>query len=426
MIWLVLSIAVAPRRPGYFLGCAILSFQYDSLYNTNVIGPALYVLFFGFTLFLVIYYRRFFAVGASDYLIILFGAVYAVSAVYSPDVETGLEIAGRLIAFCIGYYMIGRFYSTISIYRDRYIFDFGVSVVLLSLVFGYLAIYMQESPDRLVLGEGSAVGFSQMLDIAGGFTLFYLLSISGNFAWVKRVGVFLLFACIAVLIIFNATRGTIIGLIAAFLVYVGAQVFQRQSGSRHLSRIVASSFMIMIAYMVLVQFSPGNELFASAFERLGMNFGPSGMQIDPSAVSRLNLLQQAWAMFIESPLLGEGVGSFSQHSVLGYPHSVFPELLAETGLIATTLFALIIIRTVLMALRLFRESSADTRIVLGIFFISLVHQQVSFALWMAKPLFLSMGVIVSLYLRSDRRQGLVSEKRARIAFDAVSQRSHVR
>ena len=423
LFWLIASLLLVPYRPGFLLGCAILAFQYDNLYNTTMMGPSLFVLFFSIMVLIAFVQRRSFVLNISDYLILSFGSLYVLAMLYSPDISAGIRISGRLVLLGMGYYFIGRFLSSNNIYRSQYIYDFGISILILSLAFGYLSVGLQESSARLLLGEGSAVGFSQMIDISAGFCLFYLLSVSGNHAWIKRFAMYIIFAGIMVLLLFNATRGTVVSLVFAVCVYFGVSVLQWKPGNRIFKRMLSLGFVIFGASVVLLQFSGQSEVLVFGLERLGMNFGPSGVRDDTSLMVRFELFRMAWDMFVQAPLFGHGIGSFLWNGKLYYPHNVFLELLAETGLMATTVFTIIFVRVGWMAFRLFRKNIPEVTIAGGIFLITAAHQQMSFALWMAKAMFLFMGVVVSYHIQLERPQpksrpqplSVIAQRSARLA-----------
>lgn len=400
--WLIGSLLLVTYRPGFLLGCAMLAFQYDNLYNTTIIGPSLFVLFSCAMLFIAFIQRRLFVLNIHDYLIISFGALYLFAALYSPDIDAGFRKAAGLLVLCIGYYFIARFLASSPVYRERFIFDFGISVLILALIFGYLSVAQQVSSSRLLLGEGSAVGFSQMIDIAAGFSLFYLISVSGENAWIKRIAMLVLFAGIIALLLFNATRGTVVSLVFAVCVYIAVSIVRWRPGSRYVTRILPPALLMFGAFAVLVQFSVQSESLVFGLERLGMNFSAAGFQVDSSSAARMELFGLAWDMFAEAPLLGHGIGSFQYQTSLGYPHNVFLELLAETGLIGTSVFTVLFVKTGWMAGRLFKENLPAATIMAGLFFIMAAHQQISFSLWMAKAMFFSMGVIVSFYVQLEK------------------------
>lgn len=68
--------------------------------------------------------------------------------------------------------------------------------------------------------------------------------------------------------------------------------------------------------------------------------------IDNSITARIESYKTSVAMFIDKPLLGQGLGGFNslyEGSQIGinikYPHNIFLELLSETGVIGTILFS---------------------------------------------------------------------------------------
>ena len=408
IFWLIICIMVSPYRPGLLLACGILSYQYDDLYDTHVLGPSLFFLFAAITGITAFTQKRLITLNIYDYIIFSFGALYVMSSLYAPDFMVAINRSGRLVALCIGYYVIGRFNSSNTSFNKHYIFDFGVSVLLLSLTFGYLSVGLQEAGGggaiRLSLGEGTAVGFSQMVDLAAAFSLFYMLSISGIDAWAKRFAMLVLFGGVGLLVLYNATRGTVVSLIFASCVYLAAAITQWRPGNRYLSRGLALIFLTIGASAFLLQFGDRSDLLGVGIDRLAMNFGLGGFQGDMSSGVRIKLFERAWDMFAQAPFLGGGVGSFVWNAKPYYPHNVFLELLAETGIITTAVFTFIFVRVGWMAFRLFRKNIPAVSIAAGIFLVTAAHQQMSFALWMSKAMFLFMGIIVTYHIQLEKPQ----------------------
>jgi O-antigen ligase len=97
------------------------------------------------------------------------------------------------------------------------------------------------------------------------------------------------------------------------------------------------------------------------FQRLG--------EIDDfTAVSRLAIWDGAFAVFVQSPLLGTGFGNLRSlmGGLLNLPdgwtgdaHNLYLELLAETGLIGFVVFGLLIVLALRTALRQFHNAQND-------------------------------------------------------------------
>lgn len=65
--------------------------------------------------------------------------------------------------------------------------------------------------------------------------------------------------------------------------------------------------------------------------------------IDSAIEDRFTLLLTAKNMFLNHPIFGEGLGSFSYYSYLGYPHNIFMEVLSELGLVGAIFLFLLLV-----------------------------------------------------------------------------------
>lgn len=79
-------------------------------------------------------------------------------------------------------------------------------------------------------------------------------------------------------------------------------------------------------------------------ERLSGLFSSSTEDIN--TVSRINMFDAAYQMWLESPFIGNGVGSFAVSytgiDIKMYPHNIFLEVLAEVGLVGFSILIMMI------------------------------------------------------------------------------------
>ncbi len=125
-------------------------------------------------------------------------------------------------------------------------------------------------------------------------------------------------------IILTRSRGPLIALvIILFIVYSYKLLISKKYKQLAPSLIVISLLVIFLIVGVGM---------ADYFIRGGASFLEEG-----NVSSRIGLYQAAWSDFLESPILGKGMGSYFHHGH-SYPHNIILELLAETGLIGFVLF----------------------------------------------------------------------------------------
>ncbi len=396
------------RRPGLIVGCAFAGYHYEVFYGNLLFGPVLLLAVLGLTFFLILQDRRF-PISKFEALVSVFALVYLTSTYHAKDISEGSLLAGRFVVVCLGYYIIGRFFASNDIFGNFLVFDFGISTSILAVIFGALAITQGLGPARLTLEGASAVGFSQLLDAGAGFCLFIFLSAFHRLTWPSRVILVATLGAIMLIAVLNGTRGTLFSLVLAAAVYLGLQVFSPHAGPGRVRRITVLLFVVLASVIFAAHLfeSQFDDVIDRLLRRTSILFASSGAATDPSSASRLMLYREAWELFERAPFLGHGMGSYWRITGHVYPHNVFLELLAESGLVSTVLFAILIGTTGWTGLRLLQITSfsPQSSVAVGIFMIAVAHQQVSGAFWMAKLLFLFMGVIVGLHSRHAKIKG---------------------
>lgn len=423
VLWLAISLAYIYRRPGFFVGCAFSSFNFASFFGQDLAGPVLLVTLLGFVGLVAIFGKHRTTLSWLDIALFGFAIAYLFSVLHAPNVAFGVILYGRFLAVGMGYYFVGRILSAHPRYADRLVLDFGISIVALTAVFGVLAIGNQEATGRLTLGDGGAVGFSQSIAASLGFCIFFLLTRRPMDNRVVAAVAFGAMFGIGYVAIANGTRGLFVSVAIAAVAY-GAAVLWWGGGTRSRLRILSTMALLASACGIGAIFFLGtdNSYIVAGLSRLFTNFGSDGLLLDDSSAGRLVLLERGWDLFSSSPFFGHGVGSYGTITGLSYPHNLFVELLAESGLFVTSMLAVILIGVCIVGVRLVRivGASSAVTIALGLFLIGVVHQQLSGAFWTAKPMFLFMGAIVGSYQAVAWDRVNVKMKIKRTAGRAVS------
>lgn len=367
-------------------------------------GVVLNVGFLGLTSLIACMLGRLPKFNTTDFSLLLFWLLYTNCVFYSPDFVYGLETSIKLFGFAVCIYLFARFYASMPPYGDRFIYDVAISTSVCVLIIGFLTVQDPASGvgGRLQIGEGTAVAFSQMVDFAGVFALFYFLAADKSQPLRWRLIALLIFVTILFLAILNATRGTVLSIGAAAALYLALITVIGKAG--RFPRLFSVVLLTVAAVLFAALFADlrDHELVLAGVARLTMNLTGDNLPVDQSSMARLILLRDAIDLFMRYPLTGAGIGGYAYHTGGGYPHNMFAELLAETGLFVTFIFAAILGHFCYISTRLMRQRRDMTQVamVVGLFMVAAAHQQVSFALWMAKPLFFAMGAMAGLYYRS--------------------------
>jgi O-antigen ligase len=177
-----------------------------------------------------------------------------------------------------------------------------------------------------LLKNPNAFGFSMLVGIMG--LLFYWYRARSPLAKTLLVG---LTGLMGVGLIFSASRKAFL----TFLLFVilWAVLCHRQYIRRHpkvvLGILLLSVGLTAMTSYVLEESYLGDRL--QSFRSLD--------SLERKEAKRVNFYREGMAMFLESPLLGVGLGNFQIHSTSGtYSHSDFMEILSGTGLIGLVLY----------------------------------------------------------------------------------------
>ena len=415
ILWFLVSLVLTFRRPGFLLACVFTAYVYENFYGVSGLGEALFLIFMVFTIMIFVLRGSSTPIFNLEMLLALFAALYVLSILYAPHTGFALYKAVYFLGQCIGYYVIGRVLCTDPGYSERLVTDFGISIVLLMAMFGYLGVTGDDfysSTTRLALG-GKPVGFSQTVDIALAFSLYYFLFSPAKDGWIKKSAALGAFGLLSYIALLNATRGTITSLVLGLIAFVGILVVTRSGSGVQLRVLMSLGFLVLASAVIVVHFLVGvtDGQLAYAIGRLTQNLGQRGYELDASSAIRLRMFGAAWELFLSAPILGHGTGSYYPLTSLAYPHNMFLQLLSENGAIMTMLFGVILAGYLSLGVKLLKATSFSIApsIAMGWFLVSFAHHQVSFSFEGAKPMFLAMGIIAGLYGRTRSPSELVGQ-----------------
>jgi O-antigen ligase len=218
---------------------------------------------------------------------------------------------------------------------------------------GMAAIFLGSAESQLaVLGGGPNVyARLMMFGVLSGVPLF---SMPGH-----RTARYACLAAAALLIVPLLLSGSRGGMIAALIAAAAVLAVPWHSAEVRRAKVAVLVLLVIgFAAYSLLEVTPAERL-PSAVSRYNALVSelPGGM----SVAARRDAGSVAWSMFLESPVLGGGAGSFSTHGALEYPHNVFLELLTETGLVGTLVFLALCLAAVLSLMRLLRAFEPRTR-----------------------------------------------------------------
>lgn len=137
----------------------------------------------------------------------------------------------------------------------------------------------------------------------------------------------------------TASRGPLIALVISLVIFIPFSFkFSIKKLTITYNKNIASIFMLFggIAFILPILISKGYfDLIINRIRVMAMN----GESIDSGRLTRFDT---AIEMFLDSPIIGQGIGSFSHFywgmDVIGYAHNIFLEFLSELGLLGLLLF----------------------------------------------------------------------------------------
>lgn len=157
-------------------------------------------------------------------------------------------------------------------------------------------------------------------------------------------------------------RGSLLGFAVALAV-LGALWWRGRREVRPLAIVFGGSLLLAAPLAASLQ-----ALLAPLAQASGLAREPAALEL-ASDHSRFSLWLKAWDMFLQSPLLGAGPMhyAYGNHEKAAHPHSMPLQLLAEWGLPATLLVALLCAWLVMaLARRLRSARGADARLGAGL------------------------------------------------------------
>lgn len=390
---LLICIAVGWRRPGFLIAPLFYGYTADVLGAPGGISTAI-VSASAAAILAIRQWRslpsmRFTAL---DLAVLAFLAWHSISATWMPNTDYGASQIPNLLVSTLSVYVAARLLGQLPSPSDR-ANEVAWGFALLGLCMAVLLTTQGSVIDgRLRLGDASAVGLTQPFPLAALAALFLMFSAT------KPTYKFIAFVCFIVLLfalLLSGTRGSVLA-IAAGMITLFLFASHRQKLITTMIGVLAA--VIGGASFIVMRIGADTPLRVLELESYGN-------ARDASSYERLLGYEQAWLLIKNSPLFGNGLGSFSYFAGYDYPHNVFLEIWSQSGAIGLLLFsftALIFISRQLIATRSFRETS----VIVALIATGFIQQQVSFSLPIGKTIFL-IGFF-SAYVPLRRGAGIKS------------------
>lgn len=205
------------------------------------------------------------------------------------------------------------------------------------------------------------------------------LSVRGDSRWMRGSAA-LVIPVAALLVFLSGSRGAMLALFVAVVVYAIVLRFERRVGNSLLFGGVIGLVMALSSF--------GRRAIAAFSDRFVRR-----LLVEGYTSNRAALFSTGVAAGLENPIGGLGLGGFAQVSTLGtYPHNIFIEAFAEGGMIGLALLCLPLISFVSKWGRGQRIGDATT--VAGLFLVG-VSSSISGDLFDARGMFLFLLMAVA-------------------------------
>ncbi|MBL8665985.1 MAG: O-antigen ligase family protein [Rhodospirillales bacterium] len=204
-------------------------------------------------------------------------------------------------------------------FEDRFFICVFVLCMLLALM-GLRGALQTVTPGAtgLTVMQGGRNVFSRLLGVLAILALYYYLGARQNTLRLGMLGIFGL--SLALLVLTGSRGGT-----AASLLGLGAAAVLFRAPLRG---VLVIGLAVVVAGAIAVE-SGVLDTFARYVSDRYINrvFGQLYLS------GRDTLMKDGIQMWMDYPLMGAGLGRFSEYNALSYPHNFFIELLAETGVV---------------------------------------------------------------------------------------------
>ena len=365
------------KRPAFLLAGTFFTYQVGAISGLDWIGSVYVAAAGGIALVRFAIRPVATRLMLGDFAMILLTVFLIASSFWAPYPDDAFAMALQLLLSVAGMYLIARLEpGDAQFFRD---FVLALAIAGAVLAICLLAVRVVDGVHqgtRLYITNESAstVGISMALPyvLVAGFVLLFFARKPSQMS-IGAVSLAVTGYCSVI----SATR-------SVFLAFgVGALIFAFLARrSLHMSRKTANIFAGVLLLPVAIAMVPDG-----AFENLLSRFsgGVSGVA---SQRERQQLWADGWSIISEHPFIGGGYGSFDQYSTTSYPHNMLIEITAAGGVIGLGLLLFWLAVTAAHLLRSYRVRPVPAAFLIGLFLAATASMQVSFAFFMARPLFL--------------------------------------
>ena len=322
----------------------IIFFLFSIIYFDGTVIFYLSSLIVTTSIIIYLFFYRTFRFYYFDIIVIIFILFNLILISLGLSINEGISL-NRLFIYSLNFIIFRLIYTYLFILRRNKIEIFKSTLIFLALTFSiFIFIYDFETVllgNRLGVALPYPFGFNNIYNpnissvyfaIATVFLLEkYLTKIRFNFNFLIVITIISWFLLI---ILFMGTRKGLI--LISFAIF---SFFFVKSKSFFIIKLSQSVFIFYLIYFyILISIPFVYNLIGSRIESIVDGFF-SGEFSESSAISRSLMIQFGWERFLESPIYGFGLDTFTLISPWDtYSHSTYIELLVGNGLVGTLIY----------------------------------------------------------------------------------------
>lgn len=266
-------------------------------------------------------------------LFLLLAALFVAGLVHTESNGYGLDKTMRFV-FLTGW----TFFGAALLIRDfMSLKRFSLALVAISAAMAIDAALKYGQYERLTAFGGDYISLGRACGLGLITIIAFFLPMECK-RWF-RLSLWILAALLLFSALGSGSRGPVISLMLSLLVFFMLNF--RGSSSLKIDRF-ALKLGVMMLFAAIIFFILGGQN-SSLFSRIQLAIGGT----DPSAAGRLYYYRVALEQFAASPIWGLGPGQFSigvtGEEIALYPHNIFLELGAESGLLGIIIFVTMIV-----------------------------------------------------------------------------------
>lgn len=394
------------RWPGLLIAGAIFTYQVGALSDVQAITPLYTLAALGVALFLAQANLFSFRFNTLDLVFVAFLGFYCLTAAYAPSPQAAVNDIQRLLVTAVSMFALGRLCAMVES-PERLAIQLASGLLLFGSVFAVML--MQDSAAsaamRLQVGDATAVGASQPFPLALTAGIIAMIATLVQRRWWMFV---LSAAATAILLYVSVLSGTRGVFVALILTIVVMWILSATKGKVWLA--IAAVALASALFSPLLSVFGEESLFQSGLDRILRNFQDDGFASDLSGRIRLGQQMLGLELWSNNPWFGVGLSGYQTITGEIYPHNVLIEVASQSGTVGLLIFMFYV---GMVARRLLALPEFGVRVLFaGLLTAAFLHMQLSFALYMAKPLFLLTGVAAawSINVVRARRPGGIQKR----------------